>query len=84
MEALYRLNTKELGSDFINSVRSAYPNQRIEIMVRTQDETEYLLSSHANKEHLEAAIKNAAQGKIISFETIEQAALRARELAEVP
>jgi antitoxin YefM len=84
MEALYRLNAKELGNDFINSVRSAYPNQRIEIIVRAQDETEYLLSSPANKEHLETAIKNAAQGKIISFETIEQAALCAMKLAGTP
>ena len=39
-----------------------------------QDETEYLLSSPANRERLEKAIKNVEQGNnIISFETLEDA-----------
>jgi len=74
MEAVFRLNTKELGSGFIDTIKNAYPDQNIEITVREQDETEYLLASPANRERLETAIKNAEQGKaIISFETLEQA-----------
>jgi len=73
MEAVFRLNTNELGSSFITSLRDAYPDRNIEITVREQDETEYLCSSPANLEHLETAIENVKQGKIISFNTLEQA-----------
>ena len=73
MEAVFRLNTRELGASFITSLRDAYPDQNIEITVREQDETEYLCSSNANRERLETAVKNAKQGKIISFDTLEQA-----------
>jgi len=81
MEAIYRLNTRELGIDFINSLRNAYPDQNIEILVREQDETEYLLRSPANKEHLLRAVDNFEDSKIISFETVEQARQCAEEWA---
>ena len=74
MVTTYRLNTKELGNSFINSLREAYPDQNIEIMVCEQDETEYLLSSPANREHLEKAIEDVKQGRNIRyFETLEDA-----------
>jgi len=81
METIYRLNTNELGISFINSLKNAYPDQNVEIFVREQDETEYLLSSPANREHLEKAIENVKQGKVITFENLEQAMQRAEELA---
>ena len=81
METIYRLNTRELNSDFINSIKDAYPDQNIEIMVREQDETEYLLSSPANREHLDKSIKELEEGKIITFETVEQARQCAEEWA---
>jgi hypothetical protein len=67
METTYRLNTRELGSSFINSLKHAYPDQNVEILVREQDETEYLLSSPANREHLEKSSQEVERGKIISF-----------------
>ena len=73
METTYRLNTSELGISFINSLKNAYPDQNIEIFVREQDETEYLLSSPANREHLEKSIREVEQGKIITFVTLEDA-----------
>jgi len=73
MEAVFRLNTKELENSFINSIKDAYPDRNIEITVREQDETGYLCGSSANLEHLETAIENVKQGKIISFATLEQA-----------
>jgi antitoxin YefM len=79
MEAVFRLNTRELGNSFITSLRDAYPDQNIEITVREQDETEYLCSSPANRERLETAIENVKQGKIITFETLEQAIQCAEE-----
>ena len=81
METTYRLNTRELGDNFINSLREAYPDCDVEILVREQDETEYLCSSPANRERLEKAIENANAGKnLVSFETLEQAIQRAEEL----
>jgi hypothetical protein len=43
------------------------------------DETEYLMRSLANRERLDKAIKNVKEGKIISFDTIEQARQYAEE-----
>ena len=73
MEAVFRLNTRELENSFITSLKNAYPDRDIEITVREQEETEYLCSSPANREHLEAAIESVKQGKIISFDTLESA-----------
>jgi len=92
MEAIYRLNSKYLGAEFVNSVKEAYPEQSIEIVVRQQpilededpnwDETEYLLRSPANREHLLSAVNDVKEGKnLISFDTPEQAIQAAREQA---
>jgi hypothetical protein len=82
MVMTYRLNTSELGSGFIDSLRGAYPDQDIKIIVHEQDETEYLASSPSNKEHLDKAIENIRQGKnLISFETLDQAMQCAEERA---
>jgi PHD/YefM family antitoxin component YafN of YafNO toxin-antitoxin module len=87
MTATYKLNTKELEPNFIDIIRNTYPNQVVEIEVRElptnqeQDTTEYLLSTHANREHLMKARKNVEDGKIISFNTIEEAVKRAEELS---
>jgi hypothetical protein len=42
-----------------------------ETAVTEQDETEYLLCSPANREHLEKSIREIEQGKMISFATLE-------------
>ena len=75
MESIYRLNSREMGIEFVNSIKVAYPDQSIEITVRRQtdveiDETEYLLNSPSNREHLIKAIK---EEKLITFETVEEA-----------
>ena len=86
METIYRLNTNELGSDFVNSLKVAYPDRNIKITVQEQpdnegDETEYLMRSPANRRRLDEAIKNVEEGKVISFETAEEAIQCARERA---
>jgi hypothetical protein len=74
METIYRLNTRELANTFIDSLRSTYPNQDVEIMVRERDETEYLLSSPANREHLLKSVEDLKQERNIRyFDTLEDA-----------
>ncbi|MCL2809368.1 MAG: hypothetical protein FWD24_04795 [Treponema sp.] len=77
METTYKLNAKELSSNFVASVQSIYLNRDIEIIVRESedswDETEYLAKSPANREHLNKAIENIKHGKnLVSFENLEQ------------
>ena len=75
MESTYKLNTRELGPDFITAICGIYPGRNIEITVREcTDETEYLLQSPANRERLLKAIDNIEKGKnIVSFENLEGA-----------
>ena len=83
MVTTYKLDTRELSdlmsaSAFIDIIRNTYPNQIVEIEVREQDTTEYLLSSPANREHLLKAIK---EEKTITFESAEAARKCAEEWA---
>ena len=72
MVTTYKLNTMELEDSFIDTIRTTYPNQVVEIEIREQDTTEYLLSSPANRKHLMESIKNIEEGKnLTSFETLE-------------
>ena len=78
METTYKLNARDLTSSFVASVQSVYLDRDIEIIVRYNDdsfdETEYLMQSPANREHISKAIENIEQGKnLVSFENIEQA-----------
>ncbi len=57
MQTTYRVRANELNNDLIRSLKSAYSDREIEITVNeVQDETEYLLGSAANREHLLKAV----------------------------
>ncbi len=59
MNTVYRLQSDELTPDLIALIKASYPHKEIEIIVdEVIDETEYLMSSPANKSHLEAAMRN--------------------------
>ena len=73
MVTTYKLNTRELESTFIDSIKTTYPDQVVEIQVREQDETEYLLNTPANRERMERILKETNEGKLIKFKTLEQA-----------
>ena len=58
-----------------SSIRTTYPDKIVEIQIREQDASEYLLSNPATRARLEESAKNIEKGtNIISFESVEQAA----------
>ena len=64
MISTYRLNADELSAAFIQSLKKAYQHRDIEIIVQeVQDETEYLLSSPANAEHLLQGLEDIKNNK---------------------
>ncbi len=65
METTYRLNADELDNKFVDSLKSIFKNKKIEIVVSEIDETEYLLRSTANKEHLLDAVNDVENNKKI-------------------
>lgn len=59
MYSTYRLKADELSSTLLNAIKKTYHDREIEIIVQeVQDETDYLLSSSANRAHLLRSIEN--------------------------
>lgn len=75
MQTTYRLKADELSADLIKALKNTYHSREIEITVsEVQDETDYLLSSPANKEHLLKAlddIRNHRNMVTVPLESIE-------------
>ena len=72
MTTTYRMNVNELTIEVLNSIKSAFTGKEIEITVsEAMDETEYLLASPANKEHLLRSIRDLEEGRGITF-TVEE------------
>ena len=62
MYTIYRLNADELDGKFIDSLKSAFGHKQIEITVSEADETDYLLRSPVNREHLLKAVGDVEAG----------------------
>lgn len=66
------MDVNELTVEVVNSIKAAFKNKTINITVTEAfDETEYLLASKANREHLEKSIQEAEEGKVVVF-TLEE------------
>jgi antitoxin YefM len=68
MYTIYRMNTNELDNRFLKALKTMFKDKEIEIAIsetsnQEADETEYLLKSPANREHLLKAIENIAHNR---------------------
>jgi antitoxin YefM len=63
MVTVYRTNADDLDAAFVESVRAAFKGKDIEIVVSEHDETDYLLSSRANREKLLSAVEDIGAGR---------------------
>jgi len=73
MVATYQLKTDEITENFFKSIRENYRNKEIEITIReVEDETEYLLKSEANRQHLLRGIDEIRSGAPLRTMTVEQ------------
>ena len=80
MQATYRLSVNELNEDFITTIKKIYKDKEIEIIIQeAEDETEYLMRSPANREHLLRAIEEDKQGKYFNAFEIEELELMVNE-----
>lgn len=62
MVGTYTMRPSELTVDFIRAIQSVFKDKEIEINIReVPDETDYLLSSPANKRHLYQSLKEAQE-----------------------
>ena len=72
MTTIYRVNANDLSVDVINSIKEAFKDKLIDIIVtETPDETSYILSKKANAQLLFESIGELENGRGISF-TVEE------------
>ncbi|MFP4333381.1 MAG: hypothetical protein ACLFQJ_08770 [Campylobacterales bacterium] len=58
MQANFVLDSDELDYHLIDKIKEIFKNKRIELTISESDDTEYLLTSEANKEILLNSIAN--------------------------
>jgi hypothetical protein len=58
----FTLNANELDVSFLEKLRTMFRDKQIEVVVHEQDETEYLRSNPANREHLNRVIADIEAG----------------------
>ncbi len=65
MEAFYHTNINELSLDFIEMLKKQFVNAKVDIVIRQNDETDYLNSSETNRRYLEEAIAEVESSQLI-------------------
>lgn len=66
MDVTYRLNANELTADFIKSIKMLFKDKNIALTIEEEhEETEYLVSSEANRKMLEKSLREAKDGNLI-------------------
>ena len=83
MITAYHLNVNELTLDFIEVLKKLYSGKSISITVEPKmDETEYLLSTEANKNALKKAIESneGYEFSITEFQKLSSALLKGKKV----
>ena len=63
------IQADQLDESFLKSIRSLFKKKKISIIVEEdQGETEYLLSSPANKKMLEKSLKSVEAGNLVKVD----------------
>jgi len=71
MQAVFHVDSNELDLNFLNMIKQHFANSKLDIVVREQDETDYLNSSPRNRRLLEEAIDDIEAGENIVETTPE-------------
>ncbi len=71
MEAIYHTNINEISIDFIEMLKKQFTNAKVDIVIRQNDETDYLNSSKTNRKYLEEAIREVESAKLI-YKSIDE------------
>jgi len=66
MQAVYHTSTNELTMDFLEMLKKQFANAKVDIIIRENDDTDYLNSSAKNRELLEKSILEVEEGKLIN------------------
>jgi len=73
MDVTYRLKPEELNDDFFKTIKKTFLGKEVAITVEeVPDETEYLLSNEANREHLLKAVEDIKHGRNVHTMDIEE------------
>jgi len=73
MLATYRLRADEINETFLKNIQNNYMNKEIEITIKKiENETEYLLKSEPNRQHLLHDIEEIRSGVPLQTMTVEQ------------
>ncbi|MDR3161453.1 MAG: hypothetical protein LBU28_07555 [Spirochaetaceae bacterium] len=71
MDITYRLKPGELNDDFFKILKETFTGKAIAVTVEEiKDETEYLLSTEANRGHLSKALEDVKNGSRVHAMTI--------------
>ena len=69
MTATYTISREELNVDFIEAIKRTFKTEKVLIQIdEVMDETEYLLSTPANKDFLEKSIQQVKNGEVVKLD----------------
>jgi hypothetical protein len=63
MQTALQIDADELDEKFVDSIKALFKHKKIEITVNELDETDYLLRSTENREHLLGAAEDVGAGR---------------------
>jgi antitoxin YefM len=68
MYTTFHLKASELNEEFLKKLKTLFKGKNISLSVEEDmDETEYLLSTEANRKHLMEAIENVEKGNLVKI-----------------